>query len=262
MILDDIVEKKKVRLEVAKEEKPFETVRREAEEAIRQGEGGEEFPFYKALKKPGLSLIGEYKKASPSLGNIPQNMKVEERIADYNRSVDAISCLTEEDYFHGSVPIFQEVRALTPLPMLRKDFMIDEYQFYEAKSIGANAILLIAAILDPVQMKDFYQLATELGLDALAEAHSEGQVEQALNAGCRIIGVNNRDLRDFTIRLDTTKRLRPLVPKAKCFVTESGIVKEEDVAYLKKCGIDACLVGRALMETKDPAALAEKWKAM
>ena len=213
------------------------------------------------IEKKGAIL--EIKRASPSKGDIAPDLDAAKTACQYAKAgARAISCLTEEDYFHGSVPIFQEVRALTPLPMLRKDFMIDEYQFYEAKSIGANAILLIAAILDPVQMKDFYQLATELGLDALAEAHSEGQVEQALNAGCRIIGVNNRDLRDFTIRLDTTKRLRPLVPKDKCFVTESGIVKEEDVAYLKKCGIDACLVGRALMETKDPAALAEKWKAM
>ena len=140
--------------------------------------------------------------------------------------------------------------------------MIDEYQFYEAKAIQADAILLIAAILDDVMLKDFYQLSTELGLDALVEVHDEREMERALMADVKIIGVNNRDLRDFTIRLDTTKRLSAMVPGDKVFVAESGIVTDEDVLFLKECHVDAFLIGRAFMEAEHPKELAERWKKL
>ena len=140
--------------------------------------------------------------------------------------------------------------------------MIDEYQFYEAKVIGANASLLITGILDDVQMKDFYQLTTELGLDALFEAHTEEQMDRALNCGAKIVGVNNRDLRDFTIKLDTTKRLSKMVPDDRILVAESGIVSDEDVKYLKECRVDAFLIGRAFMEAANPQELAKHWKAL
>ena len=218
--------------------------------------------FYEGLAKPGISIIGEFKKASPSLGNINSQIDLTKRIDEYNVSVDCISCLTEEDHFLGTVHYLKEIREISPLPILRKDFMIDEYQFYEAKVIGANAILLITGILDDVQMKDFYQLTTELGLDALFEAHTEEQMDRALNCGAKIVGVNNRDLRDFTIKLDTTKRLSKMVPDDRIFVAESGIVSDEDVKYLKECRVDAFLIGRAFMEAANPQELAKHWKAL
>lgn len=138
--------------------------------------------------------------------------------------------------------------------------MIDPYQFYETKAMEADAVLLIAAILDDVQMKDFYQLAGELGLDALVEVHDEAELERALRLDAEIIGVNNRDLKDFTIRLETTKRLSVMVPKGKIFVAESGIVSDADVQYLKTCGVDAFLIGRAFMEAENPKELAGRWK--
>lgn len=140
--------------------------------------------------------------------------------------------------------------------------MIDEYQFYEAKAIRANAILLITGILDDIQLRDFYQLTTELGLDALFEAHTEEQMDRALNCGAKIVGVNNRDLRDFSIKLDTTKRLSKMVPDDRIFVAESGIVSDEDVKYLNECCVDAFLIGRAFMESANPQELAKHWKAL
>ena len=218
--------------------------------------------FYNHLKKPGLSIIGEFKKASPSLGTITSKIDLMERISEYNASVDAISCLTEEDHFHGNVAYLKEIRAKSSLPILRKDFMICEYQFYEAKVIGADAVLLITAILDDAQMHDFYQLAGELELDVLVETHDEAEVERAMKINPRIIGVNNRNLKDFTISLEHTRRLRPYVPEDKVFVAESGITGDEDVRFLRDCGVDAFLIGRAFMESENPKALAQKWKEL
>lgn len=257
MILDEIVADKKIRLTEHKKRMDLLAVRRLAEEQESTGRS-----FYGNLKKPGISIIGEFKKVSPSLGNITSKISLTERIEDYSASVDAISCLTEEDHFHGCVDDFREIRRQTDLPMIRKDFMIDEYQFYEAKAIGADAILLIAAILDDVQMRDFYALAYELGMDALVETHDEAEMERALKLDAKIIGVNNRNLKDFTISLDNTVRLRPMVPKEKCFVAESGIITDDDIRLLKEQQVDAFLIGRALMEAKDPRALAEHWKSL
>lgn len=257
MILDEIVAHKKIRLAEQKKRVAPEEMRRLAESRAGAGRG-----FYEQLKKPGISIIGEFKKASPSLGTIRDVVPLSERIADYSASVDAISCLTEEDHFHGSAEDFKEVRKLTELPMLRKDFMIDEYQFYEAKAIGADAVLLIAAILDDVQMKNFYALAYELGMDVLAEVHDEAEMERVLRLDAKIIGVNNRNLKDFTISLENTVRLRPMVPPEKCFVAESGIVTDDDVRLLKEHGVDAFLIGRAFMEAEHPRELARHWKSL
>lgn len=257
MILDDIVADKKVRLAEHKARISETEMKRNAA-AYKK----EEHSFYEALKKPGISIIGEFKKASPSLGNIPQKMDLMERITEYNASVDAISCLTEEDHFHGNVEYLKQIRAKSNLPILRKDFMIDEYQFYEAKVIGADAILLIAAILDDAEMKGFYELARSLGLDALVEVHDEEEMERALRLDARIIGVNNRNLKDFTISLDNTKRLRNMVGEDKVFVTESGIITDEDVLVLKKQDVDAFLIGRAFMEADNPKELARHWKEL
>ncbi|MCR5666610.1 MAG: indole-3-glycerol phosphate synthase TrpC [Eubacterium sp.] len=259
MILDVIVEDKKKRLIEDKNRAPFEEVKREALKLVEADAftGGR---FYEALAKEELSIIGEFKKASPSLGNIKKTMELTDRIDDYNASVDCISCLTEQDHFLGNIDYFKQIRAISNLPMIRKDFMIDEYQFYEAKLIGADAILLIAAILDDAQMKDFYQLAESLHLDALVEVHDEKEMERALKIDPRIVGVNNRDLRDFTIRLDNTKRLSPMVPEGKVFVAESGIVEDDDVRFLKECNVNAFLIGRAFMESENPKEKAKHWK--
>ena len=257
MILDEIVADKKIRLEEHKKRMDLAAVRRLAEEKEKGGH-----IFFHNLKKDGISIIGEFKKASPSLGAITSKVSLDERIADYSASVDAISCLTEEDHFHGNIDDFKSIRTKTSLPMIRKDFMIDEYQFYEAKAIGADAVLLIAAILDDVQMRDYYALAYELGMDALVETHDETEMARALKLDAQIIGVNNRNLKDFTISLDNTVRLRPMVPPDKWFVAASGILTDDDIRLLKQQRVDAFLIGRALMEADDPRALAAHWKSL
>ena len=256
MILDQIVEDKKKRLPQHKAQISEAEMRKLAEETVTRKKNC----FYENLKKEGLSIIGEFKQASPSLGKITSKINLMDRIEEYNASVDAISCLTEEDHFNGNVSYLKEIRAKSQLPILRKDFMIEEYQFYEAKAIGADAVLLITAILDDVQMHDFYQLARELELDVLVETHDEEEIARAMKINPRIIGVNNRNLKDFSITLETTKRLRPYIPKDKVFVTESGVMGDEDVRFLHECHVDAFLIGRAFMEAENPKALARKWK--
>jgi len=255
MILDEIVADKKKRLPEHKAKISEQEMRRMAEE-----KKGGNHSFCHALKKPGISIIGEFKQASPSLGKIVSKIDLTERMEKYSQSVDAVSCLTEEDYFLGNAEYLKRIRKMTELPILRKDFMIEPYQFYEAKVIGADAVLLIAAILDDVMMKDFYQLSRELGLDALVEVHDEREMERALKLDAEIIGVNNRNLKDFTISLDNTKRLSKYMPREKIFVAESGIVSDEDVKFLKDCRVDAFLIGRAFMESENPKELAQKWK--
>lgn len=256
-MLDQIVEDKKARLREHKNRISLQEVRRQAETVRRDGR-----LFYHALNKEGISVIGEFKQASPSLGKIESKLGLAERMEAYSGAMDAVSCLTEEDHFLGSAEYFKRIRKMTELPILRKDFMIDEYQFYEAKAIGADAVLLIAAILQQEEMRAFYQLSKELALDVLVEVHDEGELDRALLLGAEIIGVNNRDLNDFTIRLGTTKRLAGRMPKDKIFVAESGIVKDEDVLFLKECGVDAFLIGRAFMEAEHPKELAFRWKSL
>lgn len=257
MILDEIVADKKKRLPEHKAKISEQEMRRLAEEEKRVGAS-----FFQALKKQGISIIGEFKQASPSLGKIDSKIDLTERIGEYSQSVDAISCLTEEDHFLGNAEYLKKIRKMTELPILRKDFMIDPYQFYEAKAIGADAVLLIAAILDDVRMKDFYQLTKELGMDALVEVHEEREMERALKLDAEIIGVNNRNLKDFTISLETTKQLSKYMPEGKIFVAESGIVSDEDVKFLKDCSVDAFLIGRAFMESENPKELAQRWKSL
>lgn len=260
MILDEIVKDKRKRLI----EQKANISEMEMKELALQCER-KSISFYEALNKEGLSIIGEFKKASPSLGKIQSKVKLEDRIDQYNQSVDAISCLTEEDHFHGSADYLKEIRKISPLPILRKDFIIEKYQIYEAKLIGADAILLIAAILDDEQLKSFYDLAYTLGMDVLLEVHNEEEMQRAIDLGAKIIGVNNRDLRDFTISLETTRRLiQYLVSKTSghrpLFVSESGVTSKEDIEFLKECEVDALLIGRAFMEAEHPLSLAREWK--
>lgn len=261
MILDKIVEDKKIRLKEHKARISFEEMRRMAEDVINN-ENGIENLFYNNLKKDGISIIGEFKKASPSLGDITEKIDLIDRIDEYNASVDAISCLTEEDHFKGNTDYLKTIRSKSELPILRKDFMIDEYQFYEAKAIKADAVLLIVAILDDARLKDFYSLSRELKLDVLTETHDEYEIERALKVDPRIIGVNNRNLKDFSINLETTGRLRKYIPAGKVFVSESGIMGDDDVKYLKENDVDAFLIGRAFMESNNPRELALRWKSL
>ena len=255
MILDEIVKDKEKRLPEHKA--------RVSEEEIKQLALAETRPtagFYAAMARDGISLIGEFKQASPSLGVIANPISLPERIRAYSHSVDAISCLTEEDHFHGNADYLREIRAMTDLPILRKDFIIDPYQIYEARVIGADAILLITAILDDAQLRGYRELAESLSLDALVEVHDEEEMERALASGAKILGVNNRNLKDFTISLETTGRLAGMVPEGKLLIAESGILGDEDIVYLRKTGANGFLIGRALMESKDPKSLALHWK--
>ncbi len=266
-ILDEIVADKRKRLALHKAEISAEDMKKQALSSKR-----ESVSFYDALTKEGLSIIGEFKKASPSMGVIDGRIELTDRIEQYNESVDAISVLTEEDHFNGGAGYLKQVRNISPLPIIRKDFIIDEYQVYEAKVIGADCILLIAAILDDTDMKRFYELAYELGMDVLLEVHNEEEMERALRLGAKIIGVNNRNLKDFTINLKHTERLSKYMDdflanmsynkKRPVFVSESGVSTDDDIRFLKKSHVDALLIGRAFMESEVPKQKAIGWKAV
>lgn len=271
MILDDIVADKRGRLIEQKNRISPSEMEKIAKKSERKSQS-----FYNALAKEGLSIIGEFKKASPSRGVISNPISLADRIDQYNASVDAISVLTEEDHFNGSSKYLEEVREISPLPIIRKDFIIEEYQIYEAKVIGADAILLIAAILNDEQMSRFYHLAKSLRLDVLVEVHDEVEMARALSLGADIIGVNNRDLKDFTIRLDTVKRLSKYMDsnldkwrnaagaaaKRPLLVSESGVSTDEDILFLREAQVDALLIGTAFMENENPKLLASHWKEL
>lgn len=264
-ILDEIVADKRIRLKQHKAVVSEEDMKSMALKSRRKS-----VSFYDALAKEGLSIIGEFKKASPSMGVIDGKIELTDRIDQYNASVDAISVLTEEDHFNGGVEYLKKVRELSPLPIIRKDFIIDEYQVYEAKVAGADCILLIAAILNDDDMKRFYDIAYELGMDVLLEVHDEEELSRALRLGARIIGVNNRNLKDFTIDLKHTEHLSKYMDeiigdmeyneKRPVFVSESGVSADDDIRYLKASRADALLIGRAFMESENPKEKALRWK--
>lgn len=217
------------------------------------------FPFEKALKGNDISFICEVKKASPSKGLISADFPYVEIAREYEEAgAHAISVLTEPYFFQGNNSYLQEIKKAVSLPLLRKDFTVDEYMIYEAKAIGADAILLICAILSEEQLKEYVQIAGSIGLSALVEAHDRREVEMALAAQASIIGVNNRNLKDFTVDIRNSIRLRPLVPDSVLFVSESGMETAEDIRRLRENGTDAVLIGEALMKSRDKkAALGE-----
>ena len=260
MILDVIVEDKKKRLVEHKAAVSEEEMKQKALQSTRKSVG-----FAKALKKDGLSVIGEFKKASPSHGKMNNKIELTDRIDQYNNAVDAISCLTEEDYFLGNTDYLKQIRKITNLPIIRKDFIIDEYQVYEAKVIGADAILLIAAILDDKTFKKLYDLAYSLGLDVLCEVHDAEEMQRMINLDVKIIGINNRNLKTFEVNLNTTKKLSDMVtPKmreeGKILVSESGVEGSEDVKPLADRRADALLCGTVLMEAFNPKELIRAFK--
>ena len=211
--------------------------------------------FAAALKGDSVRLIAEVKKASPSKGILRPEFDPVALARTYaDNGAAAISVLTESKYFGGHLNHLSEIRKEVNLPLLRKDFIFDPYQVYESRACGADAVLLIAAILEPEQLVELLSLSHELGLSCLVEVHSENELEKALRSGVEIIGINNRDLTTFSVDIGTTQRLRPLVPRDKTVVSESGISRRQDMKYLKKWGVDAALVGEALLTTNDIAA--------
>ena len=234
-----------------------ETISPEAmEELAAQGGPANGRAFVSALTRPGLSFICEVKRASPSKGLIAPDFPYLDIAREYEAAgADAVSCLTEPKWFLGSDDIFRDIRQAISLPMLRKDFTVDEYQLYQAKAMGANAVLLICAILDTATLAKYLEICDRLGLAALVETHDEGEIRAAVSAGARIIGVNNRNLKDFTVDFSNAARLRELIPPGVVYVAESGVTGPADAAALKALGADAVLMGEVLMRAKDKAVL-------
>jgi indole-3-glycerol phosphate synthase len=213
------------------------------------------YEFAERLRQPGLSFICEVKRASPSKGVISEEFHYIDIARTYEAAgAAAISVLTETDYFLGSGSYLEQIAQVVKLPLLRKDFIVDPYQIYQSKLLGAKAVLLICSILDEKSLKEFISLSREIGLCALVEAHDEREVEMALSAGAGIIGVNNRDLKTFKVDINNSIRLRKLIPDDILSVAESGVKTAEDAALLAKNGIDAILIGEALMRSTDKAA--------
>lgn len=246
-ILDQLAEHARERVATAKSIRPLEQVKAEAL-ALPKGD----FAFEKALRKEGVSFICECKKASPSKGIIAEDFPYLEIAREYEAAgADCISVLTEPKWFLGSDEYLKQIASAVSIPCIRKDFTVDEYMIYEAKILGASAVLLICSILTEEQIREYIGICDELGLSALVETHDEDEVKMALNAGARIIGVNNRNLKDFSVDTTNSAKLKSLVNDDIIFVSESGVRDGNDVALLRQAGVDAVLVGEALMRAPD-----------
>ncbi len=263
MILDEIAEKTRERIEEEKRRVSLKDMRALAEErkAGQWADGKARLPFEEALARPGMSFICEVKRASPSKGMIAEQFPYEEIGKEYEAAgADAISVLTEPFYFKGSDEYLAAIRRKVSIPLLRKDFTVDEYMIYQAKAFGADAVLLICAILSPGQLSEYRALAREMGLSALVEAHDEREVEMALSAEAGIIGVNNRNLKDFTVDISNSLRLRKMVPKDILFVSESGMKTRADIVRLEENGTDGVLIGETFMRSPDKTGLLQHLK--
>ena len=259
MILETIAEATRKRVAAEKEKCSLEEMQEKAQ-AMNPDTG---FPFEQALKKPGISFICEVKKASPSKGIIAEDFPYLEIAREYEAAgASAISCLTEPEYFKGDKRYLKEIAEAVSIPVLRKDFTIDPYMIYEAKVLGASAILLICALLPEETLKEYLETAHSLGLSALVEAHDEAEVAQAMRAGARIIGVNNRNLKDFTVDIQNSIRLRKLIPKEIVFVSESGMKTPEDIKRLRDNETDAVLIGETFMRSPDKKKMLEDLKGI
>lgn len=244
MILDKIVTEKKKRIEQKKQIVSLDDIK---EQALKLIESTEENKFKNALKKDGLSIIGEFKKASPSKGVIVPDFNVEEIAKLYKElDIDAYSVLTEEDFFLGSDENLKKVKSLSDRPILRKDFVVDFYQIYEAKVLGASGILLIVAELGK-NLKKFYDECVKFKLEPLIEVHDKEELDIALECGGEIIGINNRNLKTFVTSLDNTESLIKYIPKDKVIVSESGMHSMDDLKQIRSIGADAALIGEMFM---------------
>ena len=283
MILDDLAIATKKRIEKQKEEERADALFEEVQTLLASGYQNPAekrlgaFPFEKALggranletklANPGdadkkhFAIISEVKKASPSKGTIAEEFPYLAIAKEYEAAgADAISCLTEPDYFKGSDQYLMEIAKEVAIPVLRKDFTVDPYMIYKARKFGASAVLLIAAILTDEELKEYFRIAESLGLSCLFEAHDAEEVERCLAAGARILGVNNRNLKDFTVDINNSVRLREMVPADIIFVSESGISKSSDVKTLKSNGTNAVLIGEMLMRSNEKSKLIAELK--
>ena len=275
MILDEIAAKTKIRVERAKQEISPEKMKELAEQTLAretasgggmsQGETSQRnvaagtFSFEENLRQPGISFICEVKKASPSKGIIAEDFDYLSIAREYEAAgADAMSVLTEPDYFLGNISYLKEISQTVKTPLLRKDFTIDEYMIYEAKAAGASLVLLICALLPEATIRRYIEICDSLGLSALVEAHDEEEIAAAVSAGARIIGVNNRNLKDFTVDIHNGIRLRERVPENILFVAESGIRTREDIIELEKGRVNGVLIGETLMRSSDKKAMLDK----
>lgn len=249
-VLDQLADYARERTAQAKREVPPAEMRRQA---LSLPKGS--FAFENALRKPGVSFICECKRASPSKGLISPDFPYLTIAREYEAAgADCISVLTEPKWFLGSDSYLREIAECVCVPCLRKDFTVDEYMIYGARVLGASAVLLICSILSGEQLREYIGVCDELGLSALVEAHDETEVDTAIKAGARIIGVNNRNLKDFSVDTENSRRLRELIPRDILFVSESGVESADDVARLREIGADAVLIGEVLMRASDRKA--------
>ena len=257
-ILDEIASYARLRVEEKKKEKPIEAIRFEAASFMKK-----DFLFEKALKGEDISFICECKKASPSKGIIAENFPYADIALEYEKAgADAISVLTEPKYFLGKEEYLSEISSLVSVPCLRKDFIVEEYMIYESVILGASAVLLICSILTNDELERYLRICHNYGLSALVEAHDEKEVRTALACGAKIIGVNNRNLKDFSVDTDNSKKLRDLIPDNVIYVSESGIKDAKDVEKLRNIGVDAVLVGETLMRAKNKKDKLEELKGI
>ena len=250
MILDELAAHARKRVQAAMETVGPDEMR-EAAQALPKGD----FRFERALKGDQMAFLCEVKRASPSKGIISADFPFLDIARDYEAAgADCVSCLTEPKWFLGSDDIFRAIRGAVSLPMLRKDFTVHAYQLYEARRMGADAALLICALLDARALVEMLSVCDALGMSALVETHDEAEIRMAVSAGARVIGVNNRNLKTFAVDLSNVARLRALVPPNALFVAESGVQSAEDVAAMRRVGADAVLIGEALMRAPDRRA--------
>lgn len=260
MILDEIAQRTRERVAAQKQQLSLEEIKAQAYALAETQE--KQFVFEEALKGKGIHFICEVKKASPSRGVIAEDFPYLAIAADYEQAgASAISVLTEPYYFQGSNQYLQEIRHKVKIPLLRKDFTVDAYMIYEAKILGADAVLLICSLLDEEELSGYIKIADSLGLSSLVEAHSKEEIAMAIRCNARIIGVNNRDLKTFTVDLQNSVRLRSLVPEDIVFVSESGMKTAGDIAELVKNGVNAVLIGETLMKSADKKAVLEEMKS-
>lgn len=257
-ILEKLASHAQERVDVAKRICASDVIRSEAL-ALPRGE----FTFEKAVAKDGLSFICECKKASPSKGLISPDFPYLDIAIQYEKAgADCISVLTEPKWFLGADKYLREIAQTVSIPCLRKDFTVDAYMIYEAKCLGASAILLICSILSEGQIREYIEICDELGLSALVEAHDEAEVDMAIRAGARMIGVNNRNLKDFTVDTENSRRLRAMIPEHILFVSESGVSGSKDIEELRSAGADAVLIGETLMRAADKTEAMRRLKGM
>lgn len=255
MILEEIAAYAKLRVQKAEHKIPFSEIRKKAL-GMNPDTG---FPFEQKLKGEGIHYICEVKKASPSKGLIAKEFPYLEIAKEYEAAgATAISCLTEPKWFKGSDEYLKKIAENVQIPVLRKDFTVDEYQIYEAKTLGADVVLLICAILDTDTLRRYLRICDRLGLSAIVEVHDEMEMQSAVLAGARVIGVNNRNLKDFTVDITNSTRLRKLAPKETLFIAESGIKTPEDIRVLKEANVNGVLIGETLMRSADKKAMLEQ----